>query len=816
MSGIVGDIRHAARTLARSPGFTVVSVLAFALGIGANTAIVNVVDKVLLRPLPFPEPHRLVSIWQNNSVHDEHKNPVTPADFIEWRDENHVFDSMAAYLRQGFNLSAGGRAERVRGTLVSADFFRTLRTPPALGRGFLQDAARAAGVREVVVSHALWQRSLGGASDAIGRSLTLNSEPFTGGGVMPPGAAFPAGTELWALARNVVPENPFLPADVDVTQVRGLHYFSVIGRLEDGVALVRAQAEMDTLAARQAADHPESNAHTGVEILALHESLAGDARPTLLIFLAAVGMVLLIACANVANMSLAKAATRRKEIAIRTALGAGRLRLLRQCLTESLLLALLGGGAGLLVALWGTDLLWALAPQEIPRAGAAGAGVAVLGFALALSLTTGVLSGLAPALQSSGADPRDALEDEGRASTPGRRARRLRDLIVVGEVAVALVLLAGAGLLLRSFVKLQRADLGLDVEDVLTLGLWVPDARYPDHANQVRFYDETLGRIAALPGVLAAGATNDLPLGGADSILSFAIEGRPEPPPGESPQSGFHQVSPGYFGVLGIPLLRGRSLAPEDSRESPSVVVISEAMARRYWPGEDPVGRRISYGTDAAGLPHWTTIVGIVGDVRQRGPHVEPGPEAYISLRRSPSTYVTLVVRSAIRPEALAASARRELAAVDPEVPPYDVRTMREVAGESLAGRRFHLALLAVFAATAVAMAAIGLYGVMSYMVSQRVREIGVRMALGAPRGAVLGMVVAHGARLAAAGGALGLAGALALTRLMSSLLVDVSAVDPATFAGISLLLAGVTLLASWIPARRAARLDPLAALRQG
>jgi putative ABC transport system permease protein len=814
MDTLVQDLKYGLRTLLKNPGFTTVAVLALALGIGANTAIFSVVNAVLLRPLPYPDPDRLMTVWENNLKLGWHEDVVSPANFLDWRAQNTVFESMAAYSRRGFNLRTGEGAERIRGAVVSADFFKVLRTAPQRGRGFLPEDGGAATGRVALVSHSLWQGKLGGDAQIVGRSITIDSQAATVIGVTPEGFELPEEATIWVLAKNVVPENVWLPASVDITTVRGLHYLPVLARLKPGVTQAAAQAEMDAIAARLAAEHPRTNADYGVEIVPLHRKLVGDVRPALLVFLGAVGLVLLIACANVANMSLARAAARRREVAIRTALGASRGRLLRQYLTESILLAVLGGGAGLLLALWGTDLLIALQPDSIPGVSRAGIDGRVLGFTLGLSILTGLLFGVAPALHAASADPHVALKEGGRTSSVGPRARLLRGGLVVAEMAVALVLLAGSGLLIRSFLHLTHIEPGIRIDGVLTLGLSTPDASYQGGAEQGRFYTEILRRVRTLPGVESAAATTNLPLGGIDTYFGLEIEGRPPAGPGEGPESGMHQVSPDYFRTLGIPILRGRPFLESDVDGAPSVKIISKTMAERYWPGEDAIGKRISYARNPKGEPQWSTVVGVVGDVRQVGLHTEPRPEAYVPFLQRPSRYMTLVLRSTLDPATLAESVRREVRAVDRDVPAYDARTMREVLDGSLATRRFNMALLMVFAAVALALASVGLYGVIAYMVTQRTHEIGVRLALGASQADVLRLVVGHGMGLALGGVALGLVGAFGLTRALSSLLAGVSVTDPWTFAAMVLLLTLVAFLACFVPARRAARLDPMATLR--
>jgi putative ABC transport system permease protein len=813
MRGLVQDLRHAFRGFVKTPGFTAVAVIALALGIGANSAIFSVVRAVLLRPLPFPEPDRLVMIWENHLQSGWHRGLVSPANFLDWKDQSQSFEAMAAYSPRGFNLTVGNETERIRGAVLSGEFFRVLRADPILGRGFLPGDGRG-GDRLALLSHGLWQRRFGSDPRVVGRPITLNSEAYTVIGITPPGFRLAEPVEIWALAKNVVPENPFLPPGVDITKVRGLHFFRVVARLKPGVPDAQAQAEMDAIALRLQSQYPDNNAGQGVEIVSLHESMVGDLRPALLVFLGAVGMVLLIACANVANLLLARAAARQREVAIRTALGAGRLRLIRQFLTESVSLALLGGGAGLLVALWGLDLLVALGPETLLGAGTIQIDGQVLGFTLALSILTGILFGLAPALKSSEAGLRGSLQEGGRGATTGPRARLTRNLLVVTEVALALVLLVGAGLLIKSFARLQRVDLGLDPSGVLTLFSAVPEVRYAEPPQRAEFYRQALERVASLPGVQVAGATTSLPLDGKGSELTFVIEGRPVPPPGQEPDSGYHQVSPDFFRALGIPLLQGRFFTEGDARGATGVAIINDTMARRHWPGEDPLGRRISFGTNERNEPEWLSIVGVVGDVRYEGLHAEVTPDVYVSYLQAPSRAMTLVVRAVIDPASLASAVRREVQSIDPEVPLHHVRTMREVLSDSIATRRFNMILLASFAAVAALLAAVGLYGVMAYSVTQRTHEIGVRMALGARRRDVLRMVVGQGMALALIGVVLGLGIALATTRVLRNLLFGVTVTDAGTFAGVALLLASVALLACYVPARRATKVEPMIALR--
>ena len=802
---LLQDLRFGARVLARHKGFTAVAVLTLALGIGANTAIFSVVNAVLLRPLPYENSHELVQIWGTQPQLDT--APMSPANFLDWREQNRVFERVAAYTGQNFNLSGVDEPERIRATRVSADLFELLRVRPKLGRAFLAEEDQYGGHRVVILSHALWQRRFGANPEILGKTLTLNDQSYVVVGVMPPDFSFPrTTTEMWTPIA-------FSPGE---RGTRNTNYISVLARLKPGVTLEQARSEMEALARRQQEQYPEANTGIGVKLISYKEQVVGNTRPILLLLLGAVGFVLLIACANVANLLLARAAGRRKEMAVRSALGAGRRRVIRQLLTESVLLALVGGGLGLLLALWGINLLVALQPANIPRLAELRIDRGVLLFASALSLLTGIAFGIAPALQATRLDLNDALKEGGKGTGEGGSRQRLRSILIVSEIALSLVLLIGAGLTIKSFWRLIQVDPGFNPEHTLTMVVTLPTTRYADAGRQVAFFQQAVERVSNLPGVDAAGVTTDIPLFGGNST-GFNVEGDPPYAPGQRPLVEYRSVSPGYFRAMGIPLLRGRTFTEQDRGDAPGVVIINETLARRYFPGADPLGKRLGF----SGPTDWREIVGVARDTRNYGLDEEVKPEAYMPYTQSAPGYLAgsisgmiLVARTASDPQGMSAAVKREVQGLDSNLPVYNIKTMEQHLAESTAQRRFNMLLLTVFAGVAVLLAVFGLYGVMSYMVSQRTREIGLRMALGAQARDILGMAVRQGLVLIIIGIGVGLAGALALTRVMSGLLYGVGATDPATFAAIVLLLAFVSLVACYIPARRATRIDPLTALK--
>jgi putative ABC transport system permease protein len=793
------DLRFGARALRKKPGFAAVAVVTLALGVGANTAIFSVVNAVLLRPLPYPESERLVRLYEKRPKLGRTRNVVSAPDFIDWRAQSRTFDGMAAYTGWGASLSGQGEPQQITGELASADLFGVLRAEPLLGRAFTAEEDRPGAPRVVVISHGLWQRRFGADPSAVGRPVTLNGESYTVVGVMPPAFQFPdAETEAWAP----------LALDPQDQSTRGSHFLNVVARLKPGVSVEQAQAEMDTIAARLERQYQVNTGH-GVNVFALHDEVVGGVRRSLFVMLGAVGFVLLIACANVANLLLVRAAARRKEIAVRTALGASRWRVVRQLLTENLLLFVGGGALGLLLAVWGVDLLVAVSPPGTPRVHEIGADAWVFGFTFLISLLTGLVFGLLPALQASKPDLHGALKEGGRDTAGGGGRSRLRGLLVVAEVASAMILLVGAGLLLKSFARLRQVSPGFDTANVLTMQLSLPQSRYPDEARQADFLRQVLRRLEALPGVRAAGAVAGLPLTGNFASRYFEIEGRPPRPAGEGLNTNFNLASPGYFRALGVPVIAGRQFDERDAAGAPEVVVINETMARRFWPDEDPLGKRLRIANNP-----WRTVVGVVADVKNDGLSAEPKPEMFYPLLQEPLPFMTIVVRADVEPKSLAPAVAREVRAVDADEPVYDVKTMDERLAESVSPQRLTALLVGFFAALAMTLAGVGIYGVVAYSVAQQTREIGVRVALGAQKGDVIRLVLRRGLSLSLAGVGLGLAGAFALTRVMLGLLYDISPTDPATFAGVAVVLIAVALLACLVPARRATKVDPMVALR--
>jgi putative ABC transport system permease protein len=802
---LLHDLRYAVRMQRKNPAFTIIAVIALALGIGANTAIFSVVNTVLLRPLPYKDPERLAMVWEDDTRHGYPRDTPAAANYVDWRDQNQSFEGMAAIADESFNLTGSGDPERLEGRRVSANLFPLLGVEPEIGRVFTATEDQPGSQRVVLLSYGLWQRRFGGDPGIVGKPLTLNGETYIVTGVMPARFQFPSNDdEVW------------VPIGLSAQEAanRNRHYLYVIARLKPGVTLAQAQIDMSTIATRLQQQYPEANADLGAVVTSLHEHLVGDIKPALLILLGAVGLVLLIACANVANLLLARAAVRQKEIAVRVALGARRLRLIRQFLTESLLLSLLGGVVGLAIAFGGMIFLKAFIPENISQARDISLDFRVLGFTLLVSVVTGLIFGLAPSIQATRFNQIETLKEGGRDAATGGSGKRLRSLLVTAEVAISLVLLIGAGLLINSFLRLRNIDPGFRADNLLTMKIVLPEPKYEEPERRATFYTDLIQRVQSLPGVRSAAVTTNLPLYRQGNSISISIEGRPEPPPGQELIVVTRIISPGYFDTMSIPLLNGRPFTEQDTPTSPNVVVISETMARRFWPGEDAIGKRLAAGRFRT-PEDWIQVVGIVKDVRQFELTAEPRPQMYLSYRQAAFFAPRdLVVKTDVDPASMATTVRKTVWEVDKDQPVSNIRTMEEILAGSIARQRFSMLLLAIFAGVALVLAGVGIYGVMSYSVAQRTREIGIRMALGAQTGAVLKLAVAYGMKLVIAGIVIGLIAAFALTRVMSTLLFGVTATDPATFTLISLLLVAVAALASYIPARRATKVNPIIALR--
>jgi putative ABC transport system permease protein len=798
------DVKFGVRVLLKSPGFAFVAVLVVALGIGANTAIFSVVNAVLLRPLPFDEPERLVRVFGTNPKRNSFSRPYSYLNFADLRAQNNSFEALAAYSGSSAALSGAETPEQITGVVASGDIFRVLKTKPLLGRLLSPEDEKPGGSPVAVISHGLWQRRFGSDPQVVGRQIRLDGREREIIGVTPPDFRFEFLTDAADFWTPLDPQAPGF-------QSRGAIFLEVLGRLKPEVEIGAAQADMRGVMGRLEQAYPNQNAGVGLRLAGAREELVGDLRPTLLVLLAAVGCVLLIACANVANLLLARAAGRGREIAVRVALGASRGRIIRQLLTESTMLACAGGLLGLLFAVWGVSLLSSFIPADVPRFDETSLDLRVLGFTLAASVVTGILFGLAPAIHSSRLDMNEALKEGGRSATEGRGRSRVRSLLIVSEVALSLVLLVGAGLLVKSFVRLRNTDPGFDPQNTLTASLSLASVRYEKDEQITRFYDQLIERARALPGVESVGAVAPLPLGGNNISFSFVLLDRPEPPPGQGVSASARFVTPDYFRAMGIPLRKGRVFNDQDRRDAPAKLVVNEAFARRFLTGEEPLGKRLRLGYNDIEAE----IVGVVGDVRGNSLSVPGSPEYYIPESHGAWSDMSLVVRTSTPdPASLTPALRAAVREMDKDQPLYEVRTMGALVTRSVARQRFSMTLIGVFAALALALAAVGIFSVMSYLVAQRTHEIGIRMALGAQGRDILRLVVGHGMTLTLVGVALGLAGAFALTRLMSSLLYGVSATDPATFGGVAALLAAVALLACYVPARRATKVDPMVALR--
>ncbi len=811
------DIRYGARMLWKRPGATLIAVAALALGVGANTAIFSVVNAALLRPLPFREPERLVLVSGNFSRLKLTRLGVSAPEFVDYKTQSDSFTQVAAFQHSTFNLTGHEAAERITGARVSAGLFTLLGASPLTGRAFTEAEEQTNDAHTVVLSHRLWQARFSADPALVGRNITLDGQSYTVVGIMPPAFQFPyAATE--AERADV-----WLPLNFNAAELgdRSRYNFQMIGRLKDGVTIEQARAAMSAAGRKFEEAYPRSyrgpKGEDGgwyVTVTTLPDEIVGHARTLLFVLLGVVGCVLLIACANVTNLLLARTSTRHREVAIRTALGASRARIISQFLIESVMLALVGGALGVLLALWGVDLLVAAGPRDIPRLHEASLDWRVLAFTLTLSLLTGVLSGLAPALRATDTDLNESLKEGGRSLSTSFSRQRLRSLLVVSEVALALVLLVGAGLMLKSFRRLLQVDPGFNPERVLTMDLSLMPERYAEPTRKLVFYDQLLERTRRVPGVEAASLTSALPLSGSIFGGPVSIEGRLlDLAAAMPPRAYLRTVAPDYFRVMSITLRQGRDLNAQDAAQAVPVVVVNEALAHNFFPTGDAIGQRIKLGAPQNPRP-WLQIVGIVGDVRADGLDTAATPEMYVPYAQNTMSDMTLVVRTTNDPAASAAAVRAEAQALDQTQPVYHVRTMRQLLAASLAQRRFNMLLLGAFALVAFVLAVSGVYGVISYTVAQRTHELGVRLALGAQTRDVLRLVVTQGLQLVLAGVAAGLLAAFALSRVLNSLLYDVSATDPATFATVALLLIAPAFVACYVPARRATKVDPLIALR--
>jgi len=811
MNTIWQDIRYGLRMLLKAPGVSIVATIALALGIGANTAIFSVVNAVLLRPLPFANPDSLVSLFEKDDTRGVKQSPYSYPDFFDLRAQNHAFEHVAAYHDQDFIMTGRGEPVRLSGGVVTADLFSVLSEAPMLGRSFLPDEDKPTETdRVVILSERLFAGRFNSDRNVINQQITLDGKRYTIIGVMPHGFEFPIQNEpleFWTtIADDAAGSSP-------ITAQRGAHFLHVIGRLKPGVSEAQAQSEAAAIAARLEQQYPDTNTHKGFRVESALAALVGDVRPALLILLGAVACVLLIACANVANLLLARAVNRHKEMAVRSALGASRLRIVRQLLTESVLLSLAGGVLGLVLAVWWSDLLITLGKNDIPRAIQVGVDWRVLGFTMAVSVLTGVVFGLVPALHLSKTELTESLK-ESRGAGGSARRNPVRAVLVVSELAIALVLLVGAALLMQSLWRLHRVNVGLQPQNVLTFNVSLPEVRYSAE-KQARFFRDLADRVRALPGVQSASAVMPMPLSGDRFGISFQIEGRPVARKDE-PAAEVFVIEPNYFRTMGIPVIRGRDFDEHDAHKSTPVIIVTQAFARQFFSGEDPIGKRIQ-----PGISTWDgeksvmrEIVGVVGDIRSLALSTEPKPTYYLPQAQVPFTQLATVVKTSGDPHMLATSVTREVQNMDPELPVFSVKTMAEYIAASVTAPRFNTTLLSIFAAVALVLTIIGLYGVMSYSVAQRTNEIGIRMALGAQTRDVLGLIIRDGVRMVLIGLVAGMAVALAVTRLLGTLLFGVKTRDPLTFVAIAALLSVVAMLACCIPAWRATRVDPLEALR--
>ncbi|HKS29933.1 MAG TPA: ABC transporter permease [Pyrinomonadaceae bacterium] len=799
------DLRYGFRMLAKNPGFTAVAVLAIALGIGANTTIFSTVNALLLRPFSFDNQDRLMMIWERVPEMGVRRGSVAPGNFADWRDQSQSFEEIAAVHKRAFNLTEGDQPERVSGSRVSPRLFAALNVKALRGRVFTDEEGQTGHEQVALVKESLWERRYASDPNLVGRQIMVDGRSFTVVGILPKDFNFPVnGGELWTP----------LAFDAKEQGERAGHYLEVVARLKPGVSREQAQAELDSISRRSQQQFPDTNTGRSAFVEGLNESYTRGSRMYLNVLMAAVVFVLLIACANVANLLLVRSTSRQKEIAVRMALGGSRWRLIRQLLTESIALALIGGALGLLFSVWGIEFIKGGIPpgftQYIPGWEKMRLDAPVLLFTLVVTILTGAVFGLAPALQATRLNLNESLKESGKGASSGASRNRLRSLLVISELALSLVLLVGAGLMIRSFVQLMRSDLGVNASNVLTMELSIPRLKYPEEQQRVNFYQELVSRVRGLPGVTQAAAVNFAPMARSSSSVNFRVDGQPPPVKGKEPLADYRVITPGYFEAMGTTLRQGRVFTEQDKKGSTPVVIISEQLARRYFPTGDALGKRLVISEEEGPLE----IVGVAADIKDDDLNEESEMTAYRPFMQEPWWSMTLVARTNSEPTEFTQAIRNEVRAIDPEQPVYNVKTMEQIVDESISAKRLAMVMLGFFAFGALLLAAIGIYAVMSYSVTSRSHEIGIRMALGAQPTDILRLIIRQGLVLTLIGIVLGLAGAFALTRAMTEILYGVDATDPLTFGGISLLLSLVALAACYIPARRATRVDPMVALR--
>jgi putative ABC transport system permease protein len=812
---LLQDIRFSARMLRKRPGFTAAILIVLALGIGGVTAIFSIVNTVLLRPLPYKDSERLVMLWENNPKLQMgfDQIPVSPANLQDWRDQSQVFESVGAFWVSPYAITGGDNPLRVEGARMTASVFPMLGVAPLMGRTFLPEEEQVGNDQVVVLSYGLWQRRFGSDNAILGKTVMLNGQTHTVIGVMPADFQFPRRSEMPAAFKFFPPQSElWTPMSSTPAQAanRSARSLAAIARLKPTASIEQAQTEMRTIAQRLEQEYPKTNAGFGVSVISAHEQAVGEVRSAFLILLGVVAFVLLIACANVANLLLARAASRGKEIAIRTALGASRSRLIRQLLTESVMLGVIGGALGLLVAIIGLKLLLAFSPANIPRAQEIGIDGVVLGFTFLISVVTGLVFGLVPALRASKLGLHDTLKEGGRSSASG--GRRTRNVLVVSEIALALILLIGAGLLVKSFLRLQQINPGFNLNNILTMEIDRRSLKEATPQQSAAFYQQVIERTKGLPGVTSVAVSTNIPLGGATAGSGFLIENRPPPPAGQEPLADLTTISPDFFQTMGIKLIDGHFFTEHDGAEAPKVAIISKIMADRFWPNESPIGKHIHLGAET-GVSR--EIVGVVANVGHSSLTGKPRPEIYLPYLQGSASFMYLVAHTTPEPTSLVASVRSQVWAVDKDQPVSNIKTMEQIFSESVAQPSLYALLLSLFAGVALILAGVGIYGVMAYSVTQRTNEIGIRLALGARPGNILKLIIGQGMFVAVIGLVIGLVVAFIVTRLMTSLLYGVSASDPLTFGIVTLILASVAFLACYIPARRAAGVDPMVALRQ-